>query len=281
MSIHLRSRLITLQSKLHKEVDADTNISTELNYLNIIPGSIDNLQFDFVTPLTAPEETALTNLVTNFVDSEPQPKILSHTTANNKDFHNINYKTEMISNLFAKRQMVKGEVRKVEWFSDEALTDLVLVVDITYVRDGNGFAVERTTIRTWKNDNDSDNEDKKITKKKYSTNVEDQIKEGKRRRQNIVDYVQLPTMSFMVETMQPMTVNEILLLGRDFMDRMEPEANNFVKSSSTVTDINDPNFGKKKVVVWLETQTDTWLDNQPVALGGATIRQWLVGEFTI
>ena len=58
----------------------------------------------------------------------------------------------------------------------------------------------------------------------------------------------------------------------------------FIDNSSSVTDLNDPNFGKKNVVVVIElaaNTTDPWLKNTPSALGGATIEQYLVGEFSI
>ena len=74
-------------------------------------------------------------------------------------------------------------------------------------------------------------------------------------------------------------------MGRDFIDRHENEFQKFIESSSTVTDPNDPNFGRKKVVVAIETaanSTDTWLKNAPPSLGGSiTIENYLVAEFSI
>jgi len=82
-------------------------------------------------------------------------------------------------------------------------------------------------------------------------------------------------------------------MGRDFMDRFEDEFDNFRKSSSTVTDPQDPNFGRKVVVVALEIAangdsgatpdpipaTDPWLNEKPATLGGASILQYLSNEF--
>ena len=66
-----------------------------------------------------------------------------------------NYITDLTIRLHPKRTMVKGEVQKVEWFSDEATTDLILKVDINYTRDPLGFALDRTTIRTWINEDET------------------------------------------------------------------------------------------------------------------------------
>jgi len=218
-----------------------------------------------------------------------EPKISKQVMESHakKDFRSINYKTELEDSLFPKRTMIHGQVIKVDWYSDEALSDLVLTVDITYNRDAVGFAIDRTTVRSWINGNGDVNPKIKTTKKKYNINVEDAIAEGKRRRKNIVDAVQLPVISFMVETLAPLTIPEILLIGRAFMDDMEDFFNKFISNSSTITDIEDPNIGRKSIVVELErkaTTDATWLNNTPLQLdptGNTSILQYLVYEFSI
>lgn len=244
--------------------------------------------FYFEDEFNSGDETYLRfTFVVNFNDIDNSfdftPKIYSFTKeeAVKKHPHNIDYKIELIQSLYPKRTMVQGEIQNVCWFSDQALTDKVIEVDVSYVRDGNGFAVERTTTRKWILNNGQEFEETKITNKRYDINIEEQIKEGKRRRGNIVDYVQIPTMGFMIETIQNKTQGEIILMGREFLDFYKDEFQKFVESSSSVTDINDVNFGKKNIVVAFENAADYWLDNTPMALGGATIRQWLIAEFSI
>lgn len=54
----------------------------------------------------------------------------------------------LTTKLFPKRTFIQGELQRVEWFADEAKTDLVIDVDVEYVRDALGFALERTTTRS-------------------------------------------------------------------------------------------------------------------------------------
>lgn len=235
--------------------------------------------------LTEQELQTQSSIIDNHVDDDSlEPKIWSLVSddLSGLNFHDIDYTTSC--NLFPKRTMIKGEVTKVEWYSDEQLTDKVIEVIISYTRDAFGFAQHRTTTRKWVQKNNQFHPNYKVTTKNYSHNRDDQISEGKRRRENIVNSVQLPTLQFMLETMQG-TQTAILLAGRNFMDRHSIEFKNFIDNSSSVTDINSPNYGKKNVVVAFESAaatTDTWLNNNPASLGGSTsILQYLVNEFTI
>ena len=241
----------------------------------------DVLTIHFVGDINETQEIALTAII-NSHDGAPCSKSKIESLFDDYhqgfDFRDLDY---TIKNLFPERTFIQGELQKVEWFSDEALTNKILIVDIVYTRDPYGFATSRDTVRTWVNSDDTNNPKTKITKKNYSPL--EMIKEGKARRGNIVDGIQLPTMSFMLETMSE-DPGIILLMGREFLDRHEDSFTRFIDNSSSVTDINDPNFGLKNIVVDLKNSaltTDTWLKNTPTALGGATIEQYLIGEFSI
>lgn len=251
--------------------------------------------FHFDDTFDSADETYLRfTFIDNFTDENNEndftPKILSmkNSRIQERDFREINYKTELSQSLFPKRTSIQGEIQRVEWYSDEDMTNKVLDVAITYERDPFGLATSRSTVRKWVMNNDQYHEDIKTTKKRYNINLEDQIVEGKRRRGNIVNSIQLPTMAFMVESMTVAPYNlsptAILLMGRDFLDRHETEFSKFIDSSSSVTDFTDPNFGKKNVVIAIEQaalSTDQWLKETPGQLGGATIEQYLIGQFTI
>lgn len=249
----------------------------------------DNLKFVFENSGDIQSlDAALDNLVSMHQGQDkPYHKIydLVREGVKDKDFRDIDYTVELIQPLYPKRTFYKGELRLVEWFSDSELTNKILRVEIAYVRDYFGFAVSRTTVRKWVLSNEQYCTEVKVTEKKYTINTIDQITEGKRRRENIVNGVQLPTLQFMVETIQGISQVEILLMGRDFMDRFSLHFKNFIDNSSSITDTQNINFGKKTVVVAFEEAsqtTDIWLLNKPASLGGQTsILDYLSSEFTI
>lgn len=221
---------------------------------------------------------------------KPRAKIFDFVSeeVRGKDFREIDYIVEPLPNLKPKRTFTRGELQKVEWFSDDQLTNKIIEVNITYTRDAFGFATDRITERKWLDQYNNFLPDTKITTKKYT--LLEMIQEGKRRRGNIVDGVQLPVFSFLQEAASdqenPYGLNPetVLLYGRDFMDRFNSQFKNFVDNSSTVTDMNNPNFGKKNVVVAFEeasATTDPALNFQPTVLGGASILQYLINEFSI
>lgn len=265
--------------RLQKEIAVSLPSITHINSNDI------NIEIHFPVDLSVGDKTVLDGLVSAHVNVLPTVKIkaLAKGKAQSKHFHNIDYTKDLTQSLYPKRTFVQGELQKVEWFADQALTDKILQVDISYIRDSLGFAVSRTTTRTWYRSDGSAAPETKVTDKLYTINLNEQIVEGHKRRQNIVDGVQIPVMGFLMETQSPaLTAGQIVLLGRDFLNKMEPYFDRFVKNSSSITDTQDPNFGKKEIVVEFENNiVDTWLDDLPTALGGATIRQWLIGEFSI
>ena len=259
------------------------NLPEELQSLSI---TSDNLKFIFASSNDVNTlDVALDSLVANHNGlplSKPKILLLTRNNISDKDFRDIDYKTELNATLYPKRTFVKGELQLVQWFSDSQLTYEIIRVEIVYTRDYFGFAQSRVTTRKWMNEDSTFNELTKVTYKSYTINPVEQIIEGKTRRENIVNGVQLPTLQFMMTTMQG-NPSAILLMGRDFMDRFSLHFKNFIDNSSSITDLNNPNFGKKTVVVAFEEAaqtTDTWLNNAPQLLGGATILQYLSNEFT-
>lgn len=219
----------------------------------------------------------------------PHPRILDLFDNNfdGKDFRDLDY---TIKQLYPKRTFVQGELQLVEWYLDSALTTMVLSTSINYTRDNDGFATSRTTTRTWYNTDNSVNPLTK-TKTKYYTQLE-MIKEGKRRRENIVNGVQLPILNFLKEAALDETASvlygldsqTVLLVARDFMDRLELEFIKFIHNSSSVVDKNDPNYNKKTIVVAFEyaaLNSDQWLNYKPSTLNNSSVLEYLVSEFSI
>ncbi len=122
-----------------------------------------------------------------------QPKIYKYVRdgVDEKHFHEIDYKKELTINLYPKRYFSFGELDKVEWFSDNMLTDKILIVDILYNRDSLGFAISRTTTRTYINEDESLNSDVKMTIKDYTINPQDQLDEIIRKRNNNVKQINI------------------------------------------------------------------------------------------
>lgn len=257
----------------------------------------DDLRFTLTEALTTQEETDLQDLVTNFVDSDPNDKIpkifdLVKGEARHKHFHNIDYKKELTTALIPKRTVVKGEVTQVDWYcsldANMEPQDKVLTVSIVYSRDASGLATSRVTTRKWINQDGTENTDAKVTIKYYFVNPSDMIDEGIKRRTLLVKSVQIPVLTFMQQVLLPLgySVEAILLMGRAFMDDYRDDFDNFKQNSSTITTPGDPNLGKKTVVVRLEDETKAeyvlWMDKAPSGLGGlTTIREYLISEFSI
>lgn len=280
---------------LVKEITDESNIVTPVLGVTYSTGST-KFKIEFESALIGNNKNDyLLPIVQNHTGDPTlfNPKIVSMLEGESKyiNFHDINYNIAVKPNLFPKRHMAQGELTKVEWFADTGLINKVLEVNISYIRDGFGFASERTTIRKWVMNNGGFHPDEKVTTKDYTINPIDQIVEGKRRRGNIVNDIQLPTLAFLVEVLSGppdnLTQTEILLMGRDFMDRFDDEFKKFIDNSSTVTDDQDPDFGKKKVVVAFETAsttTDGWLLLNPLQLdptGSTSILDYLVAQFSI
>ena len=198
------------------------------------------------------------------------PKIYKYVKNNVtlKHFHDIDYTIELSIKLFAKRTFIKGELQSVIWYSDIDCTDAIINVAIVYVRDALGFAVSRTTTRSWVNMNDTLNSDTKITLKNYTINSLDQTEEGIRRRSNIIKGLQIPVIGSMLATINDLSDIEIIQLGRDFMKENKNSLQCFIDESH------------KGISTDIENATNFWLDNV-INANGLTIRQYMLNELDI
>lgn len=194
---------------------------------------------------------------------------------------NLDYKTGLDIRLHAKNTLIKGELVKTEYFSDQGLTDKVLDVAMIYNRDAIGFVLNRTVVRRWVMKNGEYHPTVKTTFKDYTINPQDQISEGVTRRENSINALQPKVLYFMLTTIQGQTQTQIVLAARAFMDNLEDPITKFIKNSSTITDPASPDLGKKKLWVAFRDAPEAWLDNTPAALGGATIRQYMMNEVSI
>lgn len=259
----------------------------------------DNLYVHSVIELIQSDKDLVDAIIVAFVDTDPAVKIplimgMAKAEAHGKHFHNINYKMELTSALIPLRTVMQGEVREVTWYASIGAGNIpvnpIIKVTIAYTRDlATSLPIYRTTTRQWYNIDGTLNEESKVTMKFYYINPSDQIEEGDRRRDLLVKSIQIPVMNMMVEVLTGtgLSIGSILLKGRQFLDDYKEEFDRFVSNSSTVTDpADEDNYGKKTVIVKLESEDRTevkeWMDLAPNSLGGATtIRQYLIGEFDI
>lgn len=185
-----------------------------------------------------------------------------------------NYVSGLSTSLYPRRTFVKGELQKVEWHSNTECSDLILKVDISYTRDPIGFAIERETIRTWVNEDETENKDKKTTKKNYTINEIDQIQEGIRRRGNIIKSLQKPILGLMIITkdqdpaLTGLSDGEIVLVGRDFLKLHQSSFQSFESESH------------KQIQTDIVAATDQWLSNV-IDGNGTTVRDYILNELNI
>lgn len=190
----------------------------------------------------------------------------------------VDYKTGLNRRLYRKESFVHGELRSVELFDATntgadgwpAYTDLIVREDMTYVRDGIGFARSRTTTITWYLESGDAHETQKTLHKMYSP-LESQ-KEGITRRGNIIDQLSLVVGSIMI---QVLPTNETypdaqakLEVGRMWMQQNKLALDMFVQAS------------KRDIVGIVKHATESWLD-VVIDVHGTKIRDLIINEVDI
>jgi len=274
MAIEVRTKTIVFIEKLVRELkDHDT---LKMKYDSVMSTG-DQLSVAFFSDLDPTELAAFDVLINGFEDVDDYnsvtPKIcgIAKAEAHTKHFHNINYKTEVRETLYPKRDFVEGELRTIEWFSDEALTDLIIRVDVAYTRDTAGFALHRTTTRTWYHINGTPNPETKITHKSYTININEMIQEGIKRRSNIVDLMKINALGMMQQVLTSThTPEEIIGLGRDFLLLHKNVMNAFIDESH------------KQIVIDIgaaDAAHDFWLDQD--MMPGVTFRGYMISQLSI
>ena len=194
----------------------------------------------------------------------------------------LNYATGLATRLRKAETFVQGELRTIAYHPD-ATVDLatgaitfvgapVVREDFAYVRDAAGFAKSRTQTITWLRKDGSDHPTQKVMGKVYNPGAS--MREGKRRRRNIIDQVELRVAQLLLETElanQGGDVQGTLELGRDLASHYGKEISDF------------ENLSKQSILTAIQNdQQFAWLDNLPPSLGGAiTIRDEVIAELDI
>lgn len=178
----------------------------------------------------------------------------------------LNYKGILSKNLYYDEVIKDGLISKELYYSDEALSDLVIEVSISYEIDATTKIVSKIekTIKYLSSDG---GEDLVLSRKKKLV-PRQQMKLLKNRRKTIRHFAEAVILKVMIATLPDNSIEEIMSLGGKFLLDHNEALDHFEK------------VGSPRILAELNSATDSWLDNSHALLGGATIRQYLLSQFS-
>lgn len=191
----------------------------------------------------------------------------------------VDFITGLNIKLHRKSILVKGECQAEEYYTDydgTTYSNMIVKESHVFTRDAIGFALRRDTTLQWVKNNESLGPVLKTLTKYYSPL--ERILEGKTRRGNLVDNLQLPVISLIsfALTGNPNPTLPIIVHGREFLATYKSEFDNFVGASdkTILSCLNDSNHAK-----YISSANWSWIDSMTPY--GVTIRQYLISELTI
>lgn len=178
-----------------------------------------------------------------------------------------NYVSGLSIKLYPERLFSNdGVLHTVNWYADEAFTDLILKSEMVYVRDADDIAQRRTTTRTWICENESEHAIQKISEKVYSD--EEALDEGVRKRQNVINMIQIPIIGMIMAT-ESIAQSAALDIGNVFLEDYAVELNSFIQT---------PRQNALSTRLIAETGY-AWLDNVAIP-PSTTIRDYILSRVT-
>ena len=202
----------------------------------------------------------------------------------NNDVRTIDYRTGLVDRLHKVITTVHlGEVRRVDYYADTDATRRVLAVEVFadeelttpgYSRNSLGSPLERWTRRVWYR-RDGSVFATKVTHKIYTHDPAAQMREGIRRRTNVVDKLSVDVLTAYAVTTAANpaapTLEEMAAaydVVTAYMDKYEGGVTTFIR-------VGRHDFTEPPESPNITDDTDTWLDSSVVLLGyptGWTIR---------
>jgi len=173
---------------------------------------------------------------------------------------------KMTHSLIYDEMVVNGLITKEYYYSDENKTDLVIQVDINYVY-GADTLVEKMTFDVHYY-NEEDQVEITIPKIKVLT-ARQKMKLLKARRKTVRIGAEATCLGLMQMVLTSNTIPEIMAIGGAFLLQHDQSLDAYEK------------VGSPQIVADIGVATDTWLDATPLPLGGASIRQYLQGIFSV
>jgi hypothetical protein len=196
----------------------------------------------------------------------------------------LDFRSGLTVMLHRKSQVVKGECIKEEYYQNCSVdqvgnltyTNLVVSEHHTFTRDSLGFPVYRASYLKYYDKNGVASEPVKTWVKFYSQL--EKIQEGKTRRGNLVDNLQMPCIGLIsiALTGSPIPSTSVILTGRAFLYDYKKEFDAFVDESNReiVACLQNPTNSK-----YASASKYPWINSMTPY--GVTIRQFLIGELTI
>lgn len=196
----------------------------------------------------------------------------------------LDFRTSLTKMLHRKSTLIKGECVKEEYYENCSVdaqgnltySNLIVGEHHSFIRDPLGFPVMRNSHLHFYDKNGAESEESKHWTKFYS-NLE-KIQEGKTRRGNLVDNLQMPCVGLISIAMtgSPLPGSAVILEGRRFLFDYKKEFDAFVDESNRdivgcFSDSNHPRYASASKYTWINSMTPY----------GVTIRQFLISELTI
>lgn len=186
----------------------------------------------------------------------------------------IDFKNSLTIRLHPLEVVEAGELRKITYYAfaepnEEGTIDYSLPItqaEFDYTRDDTGFALYRVATRKWYLDNGTLGPHEKVQIKYYTHGGS--IKEGKRRRNNIIDDMLLTCLGLIIATTGA-SREEALDLGRDLLKEYQTDKSAFIDEAH------------RALINSIATDTNhAWLDN-PIDSNGTTIRDYILSNLDI
>lgn len=191
----------------------------------------------------------------------------------------LDYKTGLTQRLHPDYEFIKGELQKTTYYADIVLDENgvktystpILEVSFVWNRDANGFVYRRDSNISWYFVDETVSSDPAHIKymEKFYTN-EEAIKEGIRRRGNIIDSLKITVLGLLSSLLPAETDTSIILMGRDWLGDNKDVIFNYVDASDVDGLINE-----------MENDKTYWMLLEIPNTGGTTVAQYLISEVTI
>lgn len=196
----------------------------------------------------------------------------------------LDFRTSLNKMLHRKSTLVKGECVTEEYYENCTVnaqgvlsySNLIVSEHHAFTRDALGFPVKRDSHLHFYDRNGVESAESKTWAKFYS-NLE-KIQEGKTRRGNLVDALQMPCVGLISIAMtgSPNPTTAVILEGRRFLFDYKKEFDAFVDESNRdiVQCFSNPDHSR-----YASASKYSWINSMTPY--GVTIRQFLIGELTI
>jgi hypothetical protein len=196
----------------------------------------------------------------------------------------LDFRTSLKKMLHRKSTLIKGECITEEYYETCSVdaqgvltySNLIVSEHHAFIRDALGFPVMRNSHLHFYDSNGVESPESKHWTKYYN-NLE-KIQEGKIRRGNLVDNLQMPCIGLISIAMtgSPTPTTAVILEGRRFLFDYKKEFDAFVDESNReivacFSDASNARYASVSKYSWINSMTPY----------GVTIRQFLIGELTI